>query len=174
MSGGILAEESARYRKFFCAMSGSHAFVCCTKTPNITFRSGQLFAWARRPVHAIRRSFLPCWFSLPRTLFHFLVRANTFSCGRSSSICAATVNLAHGICERKIQEHKNEGWQDRLPPVLGVMCNALLLDKHERGLSSHKLADKRSRVERGFSCVFRQCDRSDQREYDELFSWPAK
>jgi hypothetical protein len=69
----------------------------------------------------MRRFFLPGWVNLLRTVLRFLARANTFSCGRSSSIRAATVNLAHGICDRQIQEHKSEGWQDRLAPGLGAM-----------------------------------------------------
>ncbi|KAE8755618.1 hypothetical protein FSO04_33160 [Paraburkholderia madseniana] len=82
-----------------------------------------------------------------RTVLRFPARANTFSCGSSESICAVTVNPAHGICERQIQEHKNKGWQDRLSPVLGVMCDALLLDKQDRGLSNLALANKRSRAD---------------------------
>jgi hypothetical protein len=121
-------------------MSGRHAFGCCARTSTITCRTGQLFAPTRRPANAIRCFSLPDWVSLTRTVFHFLARANPFSCGRSSSICAATVNLAHGICNRQIQEHKSEGWQDRLPPVLGAMCNALLLD---RDLSNLPLINKR-------------------------------
>ena len=41
---------------------------------------------------------------------------------------------------------ENKGWQDRLSPVLGVMCDALLLDKQDRGLSNLALANKRSRA----------------------------
>jgi hypothetical protein len=90
---------------------------------------------------------LPDRVSPPRTVFHFLARTNTFSCSRSSSICAATVNPANGICERQIQEHKNKGSQDRLPPVLGAMCNARPPDNHGRGLSTLALANKHSRVD---------------------------
>jgi hypothetical protein len=42
---------------------------------------------------------------------------------------------------------KIEILQDRLPPVLGVMCNALLLDTRGRGLSTLALANKHSRVD---------------------------
>jgi hypothetical protein len=91
------------------------------------------------PAHAIRRFSPPGRFILLRTVLRFPARANTFSCGSSSSICAATVNPAHRICERQIQEHKINGWQDRLPPVLGVLCNALPLDKHGRRLSNPRL-----------------------------------
>ncbi|MFM0619325.1 hypothetical protein PQR37_35300 [Paraburkholderia nemoris] len=44
-------------------------------------------------------------------------------------------------------KHKNEGWQDRLLPVLGAMCNALPLDKQDRELNNLALANKRSRVD---------------------------
>lgn len=69
----------------------------------------------------MRRFFLPGWVNLLRTVLRFPSRANTLSCSRSSSICAATVIPASGICERQIQEHKREGWQDWLAPVLVAM-----------------------------------------------------
>lgn len=69
----------------------------------------------------MRRFVLPGWVNLLRTVLRFPARANTLSCSRSSSICAATVIPANGICERQIQEHKREGWQDRLSPVLGTI-----------------------------------------------------
>jgi hypothetical protein len=114
---------------------------------------------------------LPDRVSPPRTVFHFLARTNTFSCSRSSSICASTVNPANGICEREIQEHKNKGSQDRLAPALGAMCDTLLLDKHGRGLSKLTLLNKRALSRRpGACCVFRYSDRSVQRERRKLYS----
>src|SRR5437868_12685451 len=74
---------------------------------------------------------LPDWVSLPRTVFHFLARANTFSCGRSSCICAVTIKPAHGICERQIQKHKTrDGISGTFAPVLTcanrrTMCRLL-------------------------------------------------
>jgi len=42
---------------------------------------------------------------------------------------------------------ENTVLQDRLSPVLGVMCNALLLDDHGRDLSNLSLANKRPRID---------------------------
>lgn len=109
--------ESAQSRKFFCAMSGRHAFACCAGSPPSHFRQANYF---RRYEDLLTR-YAPDRFILPRMVLRFPARANTYSCGRSSSFCSAAVNPAHGICEQQIQEHKNEGWQDRLAPVLGTI-----------------------------------------------------
>jgi hypothetical protein len=77
-----------------------------------------------------------------------------------------------GVTPGTKNNKKKEGWQDRLPPVLGVMCNALLLEKHGRDLSHLALFNKRSRVDRDgayFGSVIK-----DQREHRELYSWSPK
>jgi hypothetical protein len=58
------------------------------------------------------------------------------------------VHRVHGTNTRPRNKHKNEEWQDRLPPVLGAMCSTLLPDEHGRDLSNLALANKRPRVDR--------------------------
>jgi len=43
---------------------------------------------------------------------------------------------------------ENEGWQDRLPPVLGAMCNVPVPGKHGRRPPDLAHINKRSRVDR--------------------------
>ncbi|MFM0134305.1 hypothetical protein, partial [Paraburkholderia sediminicola] len=60
------------------------------------------------------------------------------------------------------------------PPVLGAVCNALLLYKHGRDSSNLALANKRTRVDRGPVARSGNVIAQIKREYGELYSWPAE
>lgn len=64
---------------------------------------------------------------------------------------------------------ENTVLQDRLPPVLGAVCNALLLYKHGRDSGNLALANKRTRVDRGPDARSGNVLAQAKREYDELF-----
>jgi hypothetical protein len=69
---------------------------------------------------------------------------------------------------------ENTVLQDRLPPVLGAVCNALLLYKHEHDPSNLALANRRTRVDRGPVARSGNVIAQIKREYGELYSWPAE
>ena len=84
-----------------------------------------------------------------------LLRCTTALAARHAATTSKRISVAHSLyilCTEVTHGAENnmkiEGWQDRLPPVLGAMCNAFLLDKHGLGLSNLALVSQRSRVDR--------------------------
>lgn len=78
------------------------------------------------------------------SLYHRVARATHGDYTGLTFCHTRLVHRVHRTNTRSRNKHKNEGWQDRLPPVLGAMCNALPLDKHGRGLDDLALVKKRS------------------------------
>jgi hypothetical protein len=94
------------------------------------------------------RTFLREWFNFLRAADGFSGLVDRSSCAGQSFFLRDIGYPTHGICGRQTEQRKNEGWQDRLPPVLGATCNALPLDKHSHGRSNVTLVDKHSHVDR--------------------------
>jgi len=99
------------------------------------------------------RPFSRAQFILSRAADSFSAPMDRLSCAGQSLFLHGIRYPTNGICERQTEQRKNKGWQDRLPPVLGAVWNALLPNEHRRSTRSDAPVHNRARVDALFGHV---------------------